>query len=425
MFKRRHILSLLAATCLFSPQVYAGSQLELEQAYEQVLDQSPQVRAYHAKIAAAEGNRIQQSLMPNPEAVFEVENFAGDDAMSGFDGAEYTIGVQQQLEIGGKRSRREDVADIEKQQVGQDALAAVQVLLAQTNAAYMRVAIAQERLAQADKRAVLADKMHDAVKRRISAAKASDIQHTKADLEVSAAKVEQSKAKNELSLAKATLANLMGQPSLEQSVTADLKQLSDPPEYEALMLALENTPVSVMSQLSIQREESALGLARAESLPDPTVGLGVRRFNEEGSTAFLASVSIPLTIFNRNQGRIREAEANLRAAEADQDVLRLSLNKEADELWQTLASAREEVLSYQDGLLPSAEKAYAQADDGFDQGAFTFLDLLDAQRTLFDMQKGHLDALTVFHETKAKLDMLGGAYADLAAAAFDTTPLEN
>lgn len=419
MLKGKIILSLFVMAMFIAPKAQADNVLSLEQVYRQVINQNPQVQSYRARIMAAEGNRIQEGLMPNPEAVFEAENFGGDSPRNGFNSAEYTLGVEQEFEIAGKRGKREQVASLEKQQVSQEALARVQAILAQAKAAYMRTAIAQERLALADKRAALAGKTHTTVKKRINAAKAAEIQHTKADLEVSAAEVEQRKAQNELELAKVSLANLMGLPEINQSIDADLKAVPDVPERDAIMQSLEQTPMSVMSELSVMREASALDLARANGIPDPTFGLGVRRYNEDDGTAFLASVSIPLTIFDRNQGRVAEAKANLLAAEADQKTMRLNLERQAMELWQTLNSAREEVLAYQDGLLPSAQKAFSQAEDGYDRGAFTFLDYLDAQRTLFDTQESHLEALSNFHEAKAQLDMLGGEYAQIAATAFD------
>jgi len=193
----------------------------------------------------------------------------------------------------------------------QQALAGIQTKLAQTKASYMRVAIAQERLALANKRVVLADKTHTTVKRRINAAKAAEIQHTKADIEVSAAEVEQRKATKELDIARTELANLMGMSTLESDVSADLTDLSKVPEREVLLGALTDTPLIQLSQLAVMRESSALGLAKANAVADPTFGLGVRRYNEDDGTAFLASVSMPITLFDRNQGRIAEAKANL------------------------------------------------------------------------------------------------------------------
>lgn len=424
MFKGKYALMALIIMAFFTPQAQAQTTLTLEQAYTNVLTQNPQVQSYKARVMAAEGHRLQESLIPNPEAVFEAENFGGDSPRNGLDAAEYTLGIEQQIEIAGKRSKREQVAAIEKQQASQEALVDIQATLAQTKAAYMRVAIAQERIDLANKRVALADKTHTTVKKRISAAKSADIQHTKADIEVSAAEVEQRKAAKELDMAKTELANLMGASMLDAGISTDLTSLPDVPQREVLMQALEQTPMSVLSQLSIMRENSALDLARANSVADPTFGLGVRRYNEDDGTAFLASVSMPINIFNRNQGKIAEAKANLLAAESDRQAQRLNLTRQAEELLQTLTSAKEEVLAYQDGLLPSAQKAHSQAEEGFDRGAFSFLDLLDAQRTLFDVQESHLEALAAFHETKSKIDMLTGEYAPIAASAFNTSEEE-
>lgn len=414
MFKGINILIILIIIFMFSTQTRANGILKLDQAYTLVLNQNPQVQSYRAKVEAAEGNRIQQSLMPNPEALFEVEDFGGDDPRNGFNSTEYTVGVEQRIEIAGKRTKREKVASLEKQQVTQDALAGIQATLARTKLAYMNVAIAQDRLSLANKRLDLANKTHTTVKRRVNAAKSADIQHTKTDLEVSMAKVMQRKAEKEISVAKATLANLMGLETLDYSVETNLKVLPDVPDQETVREALRYTPMSVMSELSVLRENFAVDLARANSIPDPTVGLGIRRFAEDDGTAFLASVSIPLTIFDRNQGRVAEAKANLLAAEAEQESAQLNLTKQAMETWQTLAGDKEEVSSYQNSLLPSAQKSYAQAKKGFDRGAFSFLDLLDAQRTLFDVQEGYLEALLSFHKNKAQIDMLTGVYAELA-----------
>ncbi len=419
MYNGRFLLPVLIMLVFTTPQAQAENTFKLDQVYASVLSQNPQIQSYKARIMAAEGNRVQQSLRPNPEVVFEAENFGGDTPRNGLDAAEYTLGIEQQFETAGKRSKRGQVADIQKQHIIQEALAGIQVTLAQTKIAYMRVAIAQKRLKLAGERVDLADKTHTTVKARISSAKAADIQHTKADIEVSAAKVEQRKIEKELSVAKIALANLMGLTAFKQQIVADLTVLPDVPERETIMQAIGQTPMSVMSKLSVMREDAELNLARANSIPDPTFGLGVRRFAEDDGTAFLASVSIPFTVFDRNQGRVAEAKANLLAAQSDQTARRLALEKQAMDMWQTLVSNREEVLAYQDGLLPSATKAYERAEEGFNRGAFSFLDLLDAQRTLFDMQKSHFEALASFHETKAQIDMLSGVYAQMAASALD------
>lgn len=419
MYKGRLILPVLMILVFFSTQAQAENTLKLEQAYMLVLSQNPQVRSYQARYLAAEGNRLQQSLRPNPEAFFEVEDFAVQGPRDGFEATQYTLGIGQQFEIAGKRSKREKVADLDKERARQEALAAIQAILAQTEAAYMRVAIAQERLYLAEKRVALADKTYQTVKKRVSAAKSAEIQLTKTEIEVADAALEKRKADKELVIAKLTLANLMNVPVLEQNITADLSMLPDTPERAVIIQALEKTPMSMMSQLSVTRQEAAIDLARANGVPDPNIGLGVRRFAQDDTTALLAIISIPIPVLNRNQGRIAEAKANLLAAQSDQEEQRLSLTKLAMEMWQTLVNAREEAHEYQNNILPFAQRAYAQAEDGYNRGAFSFLDLLDAQRTLYNEQDKYLKSLNTFYEAKAQVDMLTGAYAEIAASAFD------
>ena len=75
-------------------------------------------------------------------------------------------------------------------------------------------------------------------------------------------------------------------------------------------------------------------------------------------------------------------------------------------------------LDYQKNILPSARKALDQAEYGYGRGAFSFLDLLDAQRTLFDVQESYLEALKVFYKNKSQIDMLSGNYAPYTASLF-------
>ncbi|MCI5061138.1 MAG: TolC family protein [Alphaproteobacteria bacterium] len=415
----RYVLPVIAVMIFSISQAKAENELTLDQAYRLVLNQNPMVQSYQARYIGAEGNRIQQSLLPNPEASFEVENFAGDEGRSGVDEAELTLGIAQKIEIAGKRSNRTRVADLEKQQIKQEAIASIQSVLAQTNQAFANIAVAKKQLQYAENRLSVADKMHKAVKVRVNAAKAPKIQHTKVDIEVAAAKLEKRKAEKELTLAKTVLANLMGVPSINQDIKVDISSLPEIPSYDAIANTLEQTPMATMSQLAVLKQQSVLELERSNAISDPTVGLGVRRFNEDDDTAFLASVSIPLNFFDRNQGNILSARANVKSAQAEDQNLRLNLSKQAVEIWQAMSNARQEALDYQTNIIPSARKALEQAEYGYGRGAFSFLDLLDAQRTLFDVQENYLEALNVFYKNKSQIDMLSGSYTPYTTSLFN------
>ncbi len=399
---------------LWQPTLATAETLDKQTVFERVLKNNPTYQAALADINAADGNRAQASLPINPSAVVEIENFAGENEQEGFDGAEFTFGIEQTIEIGGKRNKRTEVADFTYKISKHNAKAQALSLLAETEYAFIRVAIAQERMALADKRLALADKTHEIVKKRIGAAKAAEIQHTKADIEKAAAEVEKRKSQKELITAKNDLARLLGRSdSASLDVNSDISTLPILVEQQTLIAALKDAPQSKVHEFAKMQARSSLDLAQSTSIPDPTFGLGVRRFNENDSTALVASLSFPIPVFDRNQGSVKEARANMNKADAQSYAVDLSLHNSALHAWENLASALEETKTYQNEIIPSARKAYTQADNGYSRGAFSFLDLLDAQRTLYEVQQARLDSLLNVYEAKAQTDFLMGTHSSL------------
>ena len=188
--------------------------------------------------------------------------------------------------------------------------------LASTHQSYAGYVIAQERLKLAERRLALADKTHEAVKKRVSAAAASDIQHTKVDIEQKAAAIEKAQAIENLASAKAQLERILasGVDQINEGI-GFLQTAFDVPEKEQLIKALENLPQAEMMKLKELQAQSNIELAKAYGVPNPTIGLGIRRFNETDSNAFMATLSIPIPISDRNQGNIAQARAERIVAE--------------------------------------------------------------------------------------------------------------
>ncbi len=404
-------IAALAVSFSFAPAAFA-EPLEKEAALTMALKNNPRVNAAIARIESAEGMRLQASLIPNPEVMLEIENFGGEDERNGFDGAEATLGIEQEIELGGKRQKRTEVAEYQTNIVRERSVAEALSVLAETDYAFMRLAIAQERLALAEKRVALAAETHEAVKKRVSAAAASDIQHTKADIEQSAAKLENTKAQKELAEAESVLRALLA-GSDYSDIQADLAALPDLPDRSALLEAVKNTPQIRAATFAKMQADARFDLAKANALPNPTFGLGVRRYNENDSNALVAGVSFPLPVFNRNQGEIKQAKANILEADANARQQHIDLEQSALAAWETLAAAHAEAGAYQGDMVPSAERAYRQASEGYGAGRFSFLDLLDAQRTLYEVQEARLDSLLALYEAKAQIDFLMGAHKPL------------
>lgn len=159
----------------------------------------------------------------------------------------------------------------------------------------------------------------------------------------------------------------------------------------------------------------------ARAKQDPTLSAGLRLFNDIDETAFVVGISIPLGIFDNNSAAIDRAGAQKQQARLETDALRRSLAREAASARSQLEIARAEIEALDARLLPSAEEAVARAREGYEQGGFSYLDVLDAQRVLSDARLQRISALHSFHRAHAALSRLTGGYAS-AALSQETFP---
>jgi cobalt-zinc-cadmium efflux system outer membrane protein len=147
---------------------------------------------------------------------------------------------------------------------------------------------------------------------------------------------------------------------------------------------------------------------RSRAVPDVTVGVGTQRNNELGRNQTLLGVSIPLPVFDRNQGGLAEAIARADQARDDARGRQLRLTTSVQVAASQLDSARQQALLAEAQLLPDAQRSYEAATQGFALGKFGFLDVLDAQRTLFQARSQHLKALSDAQRAAADLEALLG-----------------
>tara|TARA_R110002110_G_scaffold415856_1_gene658370 strand:- start:8143 stop:9417 length:1275 start_codon:yes stop_codon:yes gene_type:complete len=404
--------ALLICSLLFTiPEqgITQEAQATLFPVFQVALENNPNVKVAINSILAAKGNFTQSGLRLNPNAFIEIENFGGNDNLSGFDSAELTFGIEQEIEIAGKRSYRRDVARYGLEITQQKAFSNILVILANVHQSYVEFVISQERLSLAQRRMALSDKTHEAVKNRVSAAAASEIQHTKVDIEQKIAAIEKNKAIEGLISARAQLESLLStSPDL---ITINKAILSVPlnlPNKDELIAALDYLPQLKMTKLKKLQAKSNVELAKSFRIPNPTIGGGVRRFKESNNNAFIATFSMPIPIFNRNQGDIARAQAEYLIASSEIKSEYLALKEAAEKIYEKMISASSEIGSYREFIIPSAQKAYNQATEGYKSGRFSFLELLDSQRTLYEIQESHLNSLLKFHQAKAQVDFLLG-----------------
>jgi cobalt-zinc-cadmium efflux system outer membrane protein len=340
-----------------------------------------------------------------------VENFNGRGDLRGFQGAESTFSLSQELEIGGRRSARVRLADRELHGAELDRTLRGLDLLRDVQTAYFDALAAEELVVIERERLATAQALNVSVERRVSAARDPLMAGARAQAGLAEARIALNRAEAEAATARARLASYWGGDEGFSLIRSDF----------ALPAVLDHvhTPSADQSpdiaRLTAERErlDAAARLERSLSYQNPTLSLGYRRFEDrDGDGALVAGFSIPLGLFDRNQGAIARAQAERRRAEYDLEAGRRAITREFAALERALASDAAAVRSTQDDVIPQAERALSLAQEGYNRGAFSYLDVLEAQRALTDARQRRVDSLRSYHTNEAALDRLTARFAE-------------
>lgn len=387
--------------------VSTSGDLTLRNALAAALLHNPELRAAAWEPRLAEANRLQAGLSPNPEVGLELENFAGSGALSGTDALETTLLLSQLIELGGKRDHRIRVADRAWSVSALDYEAERLDVVTETAARFVHVLELQQQVEFAERARALAEESRRVIDRRVQAGDVSPIDEIKARLESESARIAADRLKRELDAARRELSAMWDEtePAFG-TVLGSLDEVMDVPSLDELTDRIEAHPEVQRWIAETERRTSAVELEQAQAVPDVNAGLGVRYINEIDDAAFVGAVSVPLPLFDRNQGgilaaRLRAAQA-LDEGRASQRALATRLVREHSRL----TAAFHEAQSIDTALLPAARDAYEATRRAYDEGKLPYLDVLDAQRTLFDTEAQRLEALAEYHSALVQVEGL-------------------
>ena len=286
-----------------------SGELSLRDALAAALLHNPRLHASAWGPRIEEANRLQAGLIPNPEAGVEFENFAGSGELSGTDALETTLMLSQLIELGGKRESRVRVAEGAWRVSALDYEAERLAVLTETAARYVRVLEIQQRVEIAERAQDLAEESRRVIDRRVQAGDVSPIDEIKARLESESARISADRLKRDLDAARRELSAMWDQD--EPAFTSLLGSLDDigpaAPPLTGLAARVEAHPEVQRWVAEAERRVAAVELERAQAVPDINAGLGIRYVNEIEDAALVGSVSVPLTVFDRNQGGILSA----------------------------------------------------------------------------------------------------------------------
>ena len=365
----------------------AGPPLTLDEAIAKALAANPSLRAAALDVAIADGMRRQAGLFPNPEVSFVREGTQRGTRTQ-------TVQLSQVLELGGKRSARINLAERERSLAAGNLSVARTDLRADVTTAYFDALGAQERVRIAQTSLDVAAKATVAAEKRVTAGRVSPVEQDRAGVAQASARLELAQAQSDLAIAMHTLFAYWGESGqVNPTLIVPELDLAPTPALAELEQRLATSPQLRRANLQVQREEAQVGVDRAQRMPDLTLIVGNKKDDEIGRSQTVVGLSVPLPLFNRNQGSLQASLGRAEKARAELEAERLRLHQGLTNAYQRAQLSREQVRSMRENILPAAQRVFDSAVIGFEAGKFGFLDVLDAQRTLLQIRTQYIQAL--------------------------------
>lgn len=383
--------------------------LTLRGAWAVALLHNPELASFSWEVRAAEARTLQASLRPNPEIGVVVENVGGSGTYGWAEEAETTLGMRYLLELGGKRQKRTHLAELTTEIAGWDYEMRRIEVLTEVALRFIDVLAAQRHLELARHNADLAALVLDIVDKRIKGGAISPIEHDKQRVETVSARVALERAQRKLTAERHRLAATWGSkdPRFE-SATGALEVIQNIPPIQALADLTSQNPGLARWTAEIAKRRAAVKLAEAKAIPDLTTGFGVRHFKQSNDTALVFEVSLPIPMFDWNQGAVSAAQSESKKAIREQERAEVRVKTALTGAYEEMAASYGAAVALRDEALPAAQRSFDKTQEGFRRGQFNYLDVLDAQRTLFRIRGQYLDTLAAYHGAVAQVEGLIG-----------------
>ncbi len=442
--------------------------LTLPDALSLALRQNPALAEFTWEARAADAMIEQAGRRPNPELSVEIEEVrlnAGPSertkstalsgtlnplgvpsiawdreqvqgAGSGFSESELTITIAQPIELGRKRAKRVTLAEREKNLLLWDYQAARADVLAKTASDFVEVLAAQERVALEQELVELAEEIVRTISFRVEAGQVSPLELARAEVAMVTTRIIHEESLKALEAARAVLASNWGEKRASFTRAAGrLDERTPLPALEEMEALIDRNPDLARWAAELEARRATYALERARRLPDPTVELGLRntglgrahgsqfgfgtagdvgfsrstsRFDSNRTTSFVLGFSIPLPLFDRNRGNIAAAEAMVSKVSLQRRTAETAVFSELAAAHQMASSAFLKARRLQDEVMPKIQETFEKIQRGYRQGKFSYLEVLDTQRTLFDARETFLDALRQYHQGVVRMERLTG-----------------
>ena len=362
------------------------------------IEKNPQLRVARAEAEAAEKKLASSGRWKNPTLEFEAEGVGGE--LDGFSDTEYTVGLSQTFQRGGKRSREQEIARSGIAVASQSQSEALLALLAEVRVAFIEVVSQQEVGTVRSEQEQLGRAFVQVTQTRHQSGGGSELDVVQAELALSEILLLQTCCFGDLEAARIRLASLIGLSEKEMTVEADSY-------YELTTL----TPQSVVDLHPAVQKIDALILmaqarasrARAQDAGDITLGAGVKYRAEDEVNTFVLSASMPLNFARGGRADQAVELVKVDALLAERVELLRRFRQQVSILIAQYNGSKIEAEMIRSHLMPKAQRAYELSQSGYKTGRFSWMELITAQHQLVAIRVREIEALRDAHVLRAEI----------------------
>ena len=353
------------------------------------------------QVQALRGQQVQVSLYPNPVIGYQAEEISENDRAG-----QHGMYFRQELVTANKLGLNRAVVSHEVQQAQWEwQMQRLRIVNDVRSRAY-EVLAAQQTMEVAADSVRIGETAVEVADRLNKAREVSEVDVLQARVEANSAKLQLVAARKTHAAAWRRLAIVVGLPQMQPSRLADGldEKLPGLSWDETAAMLLSQSPQLASARAGVERARCAVARARAGQTPNIETAAAIRYNDDSSDTTLSLQVGVPLMVFDRNQGNIMRANAELAAAQREVQRVELSLQDDLAAVFRDYDIAREQVEQYRRDILPYARKSLELTRAGYEQSEFNYLQLLTAQQTFSRTNLAYIERLRELWLANIRID---------------------
>ena len=369
----------------------------LERAEDLAFRKNPGLAGATARVNAAWGRLVQAGLYPNTVIGYhatEVGNLGTSGVQGGF--------VQQTIVTGGKLHIDQAIAAHQLNGAEVELTSLEQRVLNDVRIRYYDLLVAQQRVELIKELVRIAAAFVESTQTLLRAGRVNENTLLQAQLEADNSQILLDNAKNLHEEAWRRLQLVLGNPGLPlQRAVGNLdSEMQSFQWQESLQLLMTEHPEITAARIRVDHAQATLHRACRERYPNIDVMFSLRHNNITSDDLANIQVGFPLPLFDRNQGNIMRAQAELSAAQSRVEQIELELTDQFAVIFRQYRNSHQQVVRYRDQMLPRARKSLDFVTRGYREGQVDFLTLLTSQRTYYQVTLQLLTARRQLRESE-------------------------